>query len=366
MITKPVQFHWRLLQGGETQGWTRARQLELKPVGLPDVKAQAEFCELAEKAGASSLLVDISYGKPDPLLLASGIAPFTKKISFLVAVRSGLITPTYFVKQVNTFSALYPGRILLNVVAGHSPVEQGYYGDFLSHDERYARTEEFLRICHAFWRGDIPVDFTGEYFKIEQGNLHTPFVAPERKHPYIFIAGGSDASRNLAISQGDCWMRLAARPEEIAEAGKPVLDAGKDVGLRMSAIVRSTRAEAIKAAEALIHNLDPEIREKKKEHKFVRHSDSVSFKQVYQQAEQEWLTPWLWNGAVRAYGAPAIAFVGTPNEIAQAIMAYKEAGVSQYILSGWPKTEEMVRFGKEVLPIVRKMERSLSVSGVSS
>ena len=352
-MSKPIEFHWRLIQGGEGGGLSRSLQLETDSVALPDVAAQAAFCQKAEQAGMESLLTDISYGKPDPLLLASSIVPHTEKIKFLVAIRSSLISPTYFVQQVNTFSAFSNGRILLNVVAGHSPQEQGYYGDFLPHDERYARTEEFLAICNAFWDNSGPVNFNGQYYKIVDGRIRTPFVAEHRDRPYTFIGGGSDAARNLAISQGSCWMRLPDTPEKIKADAQPVLAAGKEVGLRLSIFSRKTKKEAIEAAYQFVGKLNHTNKEGSKEKKFVNTSDSVMMSKMYDMAEKEWLTPWLWTGAVRTHGAPAIAFIGTPEEIADAIMLYKEAGVTQYIISGWPKTEEMIFFGKEIIPLVR-------------
>ena len=57
------------------------------------------------------------------------------------------------VQQINTLSVLTRGRVSLNIVAGHTPHEQRYYGDFLAHDERYERTDEFLTICRRFWGG---------------------------------------------------------------------------------------------------------------------------------------------------------------------------------------------------------------------
>ena len=35
---------------------------------------------------------------------------------------------------------------------------------------------------------------------------------------------------------------------------------------------------------------------------------------------------------------------------------YKRIGVSQFIISGWPKLDEMIIFGHEVLPLVRQAE----------
>jgi len=64
----------------------------------------------------------------------------------------------------------------------------------------------------------------------------------------------------------------------------------------------------------------------------------------------------LWAGAVRMQGPTAISLVGSPAEIAGAIMEYKAVGISQFILSGWPKLDEMIYFGQEVLPLIRQRE----------
>jgi len=241
-------------------------------------------------------------------------------------------------------------------------LEQRSYGDFLSHDERYPRTEEFLAICHAFWRGDDPVNFEGKYYRIEGGRLNTPFVSNARTSPYIFIGGGSDAARALSISQGSCWIRLADTPAKLSAQSKSVLDAGKELGVRVGVICRPTHEEAVDAARALIAGLDPAKREKEQEREFTKSSDSVSLRQIYEMAEQEWPAPWLWTGAVRTHGGAAIAIVGNPDEVASAFIEYGRIGVTQFIISGWPKLEEMIIFGRDVLPLIRKKERALDES----
>ncbi len=90
---------------------------------------------------------------------------------------------TIFVQQINTLSDLIEGRIALNIIASSSPAEQRGYGDFLEHDERYARAEEFMTICHCFWRTDGEFDFNGKYCRVERTKLHTPFFAPNRTAP---------------------------------------------------------------------------------------------------------------------------------------------------------------------------------------
>lgn len=127
--------------------------------------------------------------------------------------------------------------------------------------------------------------------------------------------------------------------------------------MRMGIIARPSREEAVRAAYSLIESLDAEAKDAEKENEFVKTSDSTSIKAAYD-LENEWLTPYLWTGAVRQIGGPAIALVGSPEEIASAIMEYRDIGVTQFIFSGWPKLDEMVYFGKEILPLVRKKENA--------
>jgi alkanesulfonate monooxygenase len=126
-------------------------------------------------------------------------------------------------------------------------------------------------------------------------------------------------------------------------------------------IARPTRAEARDAAAALLADLDT----KEKEKDFVTSTDSNSIKATYALAAKEWLTPTFWTGAVPYIGPTAIALVGTPAEIADAFMEYRDAGVSQFILSGWPKLEEMIRFGRDVLPLVGEKEALAERAGRS-
>jgi alkanesulfonate monooxygenase len=310
----------------------------------------------------TGLLVDISAAKPDPIVLASALGVGTSHIEFIVACRSGLQSPAVFVQQINTLSALTGGRVSINVVAGHSPLEQRYYGDMLDHDERYARTAEFLAVCNAFWRHEEPVNFSGRYYAVEDGWLGSSFISPSRQRPELFIAGGSPAARALAISDGDCWMRLPEAPAAVEAAARPVLEAGKSVGLRFSVIGAATRADALDIAHALRDAADRVAPERQLEGSFVARSDSTSIKAMYKAAETtEWLTPVLWTGLVRSHGAPTISLVGSADEIADGLMDFQRAGASQFILSGWPKSQSMKFFGEEVLPRVRRLERRFAV-----
>jgi alkanesulfonate monooxygenase len=348
-------FHWRLLEGGEAARVCHDVVRHDVSKGRPDLETQAQFCRDAEEAGIDSLLVNINYAQPDPMILAMALARLSSSIKFMVAVRPGLMSPTLFVQQVNTFSTLSAGRICLNVVAGHTPQELAFYGDNLDHDSRYARMDEFLAICRRIWQSHDPVDFSGNYYTIRDGRLNTPFVSSVERAPEVFVGGNSAPCREVAVRHGTCWVRFPLAYDQLAAEIAPVLGAGKQAGLRLAVIARPTRDEAMAAGHALVDTGDDSRRAD--ERTFVQTSDSTSVRGVYALAEQEWLTPCLWTGAVRRHGAPCVALLGSYDEVAGELHRLGRLGVSHFILSGWPKWDEMLRFGREVIPRVRALER---------
>ncbi|MBZ5506165.1 MAG: LLM class flavin-dependent oxidoreductase [Acidobacteriia bacterium] len=354
-MDRPLRFHWSLSQAGDK---LRRAQATVRMSGLFDINQQIEVCRHAEQNGIESMLMAIGFTRPDPLQLSIAIGLQTEKIKFMVACRSGLVSPTFYVQQLNTASTLLPGRILVNIVCGHTPHELRYYGDFLDHDERYRRTGEFLTVCNGLWSGSFPYSFRGEHYKIEKARLHTPFFGNGRNAPEIFVGGNSPEAADLAIHHGSCLWRFPAAPDALEEQIRPVLDHGTEVGLLASIIARPTRDEALAVAAALLTSVGGEARVVHQQ--FAAKVDSEGFRSVYEmaQANPGWITPWLWTGAVPFLGAPSIALVGSFEEIADAIMLYKQGGITQFLFMGWPDREEIDYFGSGVLPLVRAREQN--------
>jgi alkanesulfonate monooxygenase len=324
------------------------------PAALPDMEGWTRFARAAEGAGIESVLLSFSRYEPDTMLVACAVGRATARLKFIVAYRSGLMQPTTFVQQVNTLSGFIGGRVALNIVAGSSTAEQRGYGDYLEHDERYARAEEFLAVCRSFWEGAGEVDFDGRYYQIERGKLHTPFTAPGRAAPEIYVSGHSEQAQRLAMTRGSCYLRLIDTPEKLAPVVRRFRGQGVEVCLRLCVVCRPTRAEALDAAHALLP--DEEIG--REERAILSGSDSQTLKQALAAADNVgWMNRSLWAGLVPYYGSSAITLVGSPAELTEAFMAYKKIGVTQFIIAGWPKLEEMQIFGREVLPLVREAER---------
>ncbi len=354
-----LRFHWMLPKGGEVgmktaQETNRVLTTErTSPAALPDLEGWTHFARLAEEAGIESVLLSFSRYEPDTIFVACAVGRATRRLKFIIAYRTGLMQPAAFVQQINTLSGLIGGRLALNIVAGSSPAEQRGYGDFLEHDERYARAEEFLTVCRSFWQGGGPVDFQGQYWRVEGGQLHTPYLAPDRAAPEIYVSGHSEQAQRLALDRGSSWLRLVDTPEKLAPQVAQFRERGVEVSLRLCVVCRPTRGEALKAAEALL----PSEEIGRQERGILTRSDSQTLKQALAAADEVgWLNDYLWAGLVPYYGSSAMTLVGSPTELAQAFLEYKRIGVTQFIISGWPKLDEMLIFGREVLPLVRAAE----------
>ena len=95
----------------------------------------------------------------------------------------------------------------------------------------------------------------------------------------------------------------------------------------------------------------------KQERAILTKSDSQTLKQALAVADDVgWLNRNLWAGLVPYYGSSAITLLGSPQDLAECFLEYKRIGVTQFIISGWPKLDEMLIFGREVLPLVRSAE----------
>jgi alkanesulfonate monooxygenase len=353
-----LRFHWMLPKGGEvvpgaTQTPVEANRYRIasvnddSPAPRPDLEGWSHWTRHAEDAGLDSVLISFSRYEPDPFMVACALGLQTTRLKFILAYRSGLMQPATFVHQLNTLSGLIGGRVSINLVAGSSSAEQRGFGDFLSHDDRYARTEEFLSICRAFWCNGGDVNFDGRHFRVEHGRLHTPFSGNGHKSPEIYISGHSEQAMQLAASHGSCWLRAADVPEKIAPSVKRMRDAGLSACLRLCIICRPTYEEAVEAGQSLLPAGDGGGMARTVGLK----DDSVMYRE---RAQDAWLSRTLWNGLVPVYGPVWTTLLGTPRDLADAFLAWGEAGVTEFILSGWPELDTVDTFGQQVLPLIRE------------
>ena len=352
-----LRFHWSL----PTATTNRLRGVNPGTAQDPtaDLAGQLDFCRRADQLGIDSMLLPIGYQRADPVTLAGVFGAATERLKFMVAARSGVVAPTYFVQQINTVSAVTNGRVSVNAVLGHSSAELRYYGDFLEHDERYRRTDEFWTICDALWRQEFPVDFAGKYLTVEGATINNQFVSPERSRPEVYFSGSSRLATQITVAHGDSLLCIAEPPDELAERIRPALDGGVAVTIVCTQLSRSSREEAVRDAYDLAR--DAAERTNGAQQHFRREkAESEGFIRAYELSERDslWATSYLWSGLVPYMGPPTVAMVGGPDEIVDAIFEYRDVGVSQFLFQGRPDLDTLIFFGEEILPRIRRRENS--------
>jgi alkanesulfonate monooxygenase len=132
-----------------------------------------QIAQAADQLGYFGVLLPTGRSCEDSWVVASALAPLTEQLRYLVAVRPGLQSPTVAARMTATLDRLSGGRLLINVVTGGDPVENKGDGIFLSHDERYEVTREFLAIYSELLAGHT-VNYRGKHITIEDGRLLFP------------------------------------------------------------------------------------------------------------------------------------------------------------------------------------------------
>jgi alkanesulfonate monooxygenase len=274
-----------------------------------------------------------------------------------VAVRPGAISPTLAAQMAAAYQRLSRGRLLLNVVTGGDAEEQRRFGDWASHDERYARTDEFLSIVRGAWSG-TPFDFEGGYYRVAGATV----AGPLDPVPQVFFGGSSPAAQRVAARQVDTYLTWGESPPDVADKLDSVralaAAEGRELtyGIRLHVIARDTAEAAWREADELLGRLTPAAIEAAQA-QFAR-SESVGQRRMAAlhggRTDSLEIYPNLWAGYGLVRGGAGTALVGSHAEVADRIAEYHALGVDHFILSGHPHLEEAYWFGEGVAPILRE------------
>lgn len=358
----PAKFFWFLPTNGDSRsivGGSHASAHHAAPIGYrePSRRYLAEVARAADRLGYEGVLTPTGTWCEDAWLVAAAMLAETERLKFLVAFRPGLISPTLAAQQTATLQRFSEGRVLLNVVSGGDDLEQRRFGDRLGHDERYARTAEFLRIVNTIWRQES-VDYAGKYYAVADARVS----APPNPLPQIYFGGSSTAALPIAAEFADVYLTWGEPPraaaEKIATVRELADDRGRKLrfGIRLHTITRDTSAAAWAVAEALVNELTPEQITKAT----ALHSSSESEGQRRMTAlhggriDKLEIYPNLWAGVGLVRGGAGTALVGSHEEVTNLIGEYHSLGFEEFILSGYPHLEEAYWFAEGVLPILRR------------
>jgi alkanesulfonate monooxygenase len=309
----------------------------------------------ADTLGYFGVLLPTGRSCEDSWVIASAVAPFTRQLKYLVALRPGLITPTLGARLASTLDRVTDGRLLINVVTGGDPVELKSDGLWLKHDERYELTAEFLRVWRDVMRGQ-PTTFEGKHIHVEDARLAFPAV--QSPYPPLWFGGSSPAGIDVAAEQCDVYLTWGEPPAAVAEKIKVARDAaaakGRTLrfGIRLHIIVRETRAKAWDAAHDLIRYVDDKVIADAQK-VFARY-DSVGQQRMAAlhkgSKDNLEISPDLWSGVGLVRGGAGTALVGDADTVAARMNEYAELGIDSFILSGYPHLEESYRVAELLFP----------------
>lgn len=268
---------------------------------------------------------------------ATALVMAMRNTDVMLAIRPGFIHPATFARMGGTIDTLSEGRLRINLVSGGAPL--AVYGETLGHDERHARSREFLSIVQRLWSGEM-VDHAGGHFRLE-GAAIAPAVWHRRRVP-IYISGTSVSARALCRDMGDVMLVPSALPSALAELLPGIKRdiGGKPVGTHYYLMARPNRQEAEAALHDLMDSVDPDALygAPEKAHRPIARLGECFFDAL---------------GRIADHPAPCLA--GSYDDVAEVLVGIGLLGIETVILQGYPVVDAIERFAAEVHPRVQRL-----------
>jgi FMNH2-dependent dimethyl sulfone monooxygenase len=271
---------------------------------------------------------------------AAALAAVTERLELMVAVRPTFHSPALLAKQAANIDHIGGGgRLALNVVSSWWADEAKKYGvHFEQHDDRYARTAEWLEVVDGMWKKD-GFHFTGKYYRIEDGTLAPKPVTKPR--PVIYAGGESEAAKNLIAQRCDAYVMHGDPPARIREKIS-------DMRARREKFKLPPMKYGI-AAYTIVRDKEEDARKE-----LARITDVKASASGFDNYQQ-WLSGTKLEGqmSIQEYSVSnrglRSGLVGTPDQVATRIAEFEKAGVDLLLLQCSPQLEEMERFAAEVI-----------------
>jgi FMNH2-dependent dimethyl sulfone monooxygenase len=270
---------------------------------------------------------------------AAALAAVTRRLELMVAVRPTFHLPALLAKQAANIDHISGGRLSLNVVSSWWAEEAAQYGvHFDAHDDRYARTTEWLQIVDGVWKQDR-FSFSGRFYKVENTVLQPKPLSQPR--PMIYAGGESEAAKEMIASLCDAYVMHGDPPERIRPKVADLSARRERLGLPPMrfgvagyAIVRDSAEEARRERERIT-----DVRQSAAG--FANYEQWLAGTQLEKRVSLE-------DYSVSNRGLHT-GLVGTPEQVRERIEELEAAGVDLLLLQFSPQAEEMERFAAQVI-----------------
>jgi alkanesulfonate monooxygenase len=310
-----------------------------------------------EAAGFDGVLLPTSAMLADNFLTAARAASVTQHLKFLLAHRPGFIAPPVAARKLATLDQLTQGRVLVHVTTGGRTAEQARDGDYVDHDGRYERTEEYVDALRDIWATQKPLDHDGKYFRFA-GAISD--VRPYHRMAIpISIGGASGPAIKLAGERGDLfavWGETVAATAELIGSARQIAEAqGRklDFTLSIRVMLGETEEEAWqKMRETVIRAMEVRLWQKRGAVSAENTGTQRALKLV---EEGEVLDERLYTGLAKATGAPGTAtvLVGTGEQVADALFRYYDIGIRNFLFNSFNPATDPAVFGRDLVPLLR-------------
>lgn len=324
-----------------------------------DIDYNRKLAQIAEKAGFEYALSQIrftaGYGaefQHESVSFSHALLAATTKLKVIAAILPGPWNPVLAAKQLATIDLLTEGRIAVNIVSGWFRGEFTAIGEhWLDHDERYRRSKEFIEALKGIWTQDN-FTYRGDFYRFSNYTLKPkPLQQP---HPEIFQGGSSRAARDNAASVSDWYFTngntvegIKAQVDDIRAKAAANHHQVK-IGVNAFVIARDTEEEAKAVLKEIIDKANPEAVNAFGHE--VKNAGAAS-----PEREGNWAKS-TFEDLVQYNDGFKTNLIGTPQQIAERIVALKAVGVDLVLAGFLHFQEEVAYFGEKVLPLVRELE----------
>ena len=347
-----ITLHWFLPTSGDSRNVVPGLGGHGRPASLEYL---GQIARAADHLGFDAVLTPTGTHCEDAWLVTMALSQHTSRLRFLVAFRPGITNPTLAAQQAATFQRLTGGRLLINIVTGGDTSEQQRFGDWLSHDERYVRTDEFLAILRGAWSGSRTTSAGGTTgSKVRRCNtLRIPsprcFSVVRRTRPRM----SPPVTSTCTCFWGEPPDMVRERIERVRAKAEP--KAGAPLRNPSPRDHPRTEAEAWREADRLLATMDPALVSAAQQ--LLSKSESVGQQRMLSlhggdRSDLE-VSPNLWAGIGLVRPGAGTALVGSHEQVAERIAEYHELGLDEFILSAIPIWRRPTRLARRAAPAAK-------------
>ncbi len=344
----------------EMIGWIAPRVSSevIPPAGPPfDPAVIAKTAHMHEQAGFDRVLIGYFSHAPDGFLVGAHAASVTSRLGFLLAHRPGFVAPTVAARQLATLDQLSGGRTAVHVISGGNDVEQARDGDFTDHEARYRRSAEYVALLRRTWTAAGPFDHTGEFYRLQ--GTYAEIRCHQQPHIPIYGGGGSEAAVAALAPHIDVYMLwgepLADTAAFMAKVRKTAARVHRRPAFSVSTrpILGQSEGEAWDRARHILATVKARVGGQPA----PAPQNIGSQRLLHAAAAGDVHDSCLWTALAAATGARgnSTALVGTPDTVAEALVAYYDLGATSLLIRGYDPLPDTEQYGRELIPRVREL-----------